>query len=171
MSRLVWNNILRFALLILLQVMILNQVYLGGYILPFFYILAVLMLPTRTGRVPMLLIAFAAGALVDIFSNVPGFHTFASTLMAFVRILIGNKMLTRGEPVDIDVPGSHTVPFQQFAGYLFVMTLAYCATYFLLESFSFGNFWWLMLSMLASTVATWLLLLLTQLFLPKKQKT
>ena len=170
MKNLVLANILRFVVLILLQILLLNYTYMGGYMLPFLYILAVLMLPTRMGKVPMLLVAFAAGALVDIFCNIPGFHTFSCTLLAFVRILVGNRMLTRGEPVDIDVPGIHTVPFQQFAGYLFVMTLVYCVAYFLLEAFSFGNFWWMLLSMLLSTVVTWLLMLVCQLLLPKKQR-
>ena len=170
MRNLVMANILRFVGLILVQVLILNYVYMGGYMLPFIYILAVLMLPTRMGRVPMLLVAFAAGAAVDIFCNIPGFHTFSCTLLAFVRILFGNKILTRGEPIDIDVPGVHTVPFQLFAGYLFMMSAVYCVTYFLLEAFSFGNFWWMVLSMLLSTLVTWVLLLLCQLFLPKKQR-
>lgn len=170
MRDLVMKNILRFVALIVLQILLLNYAYMGGYILPFLYILAVLMLPTRMGKVPMLLTAFAAGVVVDIFCNIPGFHTFSCTLLAFVRILFGNRMLTRGEPIDIDVPGVHTVPFQQFAGYLFVMSMVYSFTYFLLEAFTFGNFWWMMLSTLLSTLVTWALMLVCQLFLPKKQR-
>ena len=170
MKNLTMANILRFVLLILLQVLLLNYVYLGGYMLPFVYILAVLMLPTRMGRIPMLLVAFAAGAVVDILCNIPGFHTFSCTLLAFARILFGNRMLKRDEPVDIDVPGLHTVPFQQFAGYLFVMSMLYCTTYFLLESFSFGNFWRLMLSMVLSATVTWVLMMLCQLLMPPKKK-
>lgn len=170
MKNLVMENILRFAVLLLLQILLLNYAYMGGYMLPFLYILAVLMLPTRMGNVPLLLVAFAAGAVVDVFCNIPGFHTFSCTMLAFFRILFGNRMLTRGEPIDIDVPGIHTVPFQQFAGYLFVMALVYCVTYFLLETFSFGNFWWMALSTLLSTLVTWVLMLVCQLLLPKKQK-
>lgn len=169
MKNLAMSNILRFVVLIVLQVLMLNYVYLGGYMLPFIYILGVLMLPTRMGKVSMLLVAFAAGALVDIFCNIPGFHTFSSTLLAFARILFGNRMLTRGELVDIDVPGLHTVPFQQFAVYLFVMTMVYSMTYFLLETFSFGNFWWTMLTILLSTLVTWILLMLCQLLMPQKR--
>lgn len=170
MKNLTLENILRFVVLILLQILLLNYAYMGGYMLPFLYILAVLMLPTRMGKVPMLLVAFVAGGLVDIFCNIPGFHTFSCTLLAFVRILFGNRMLTRGEPVDIDVPSIHSVPFQQFAGYLFVMTLVYSVVFFLLEAFSFGNFWWMLLSMLLSTLVTWVLMLVCQLLVPKKQR-
>lgn len=170
MRELVVKNILRFLALLVLQILLLNYAYMGGYMLPFIYILAVLMLPTGMGKVPMLLTAFAAGAVVDIFCNIPGFHTFSCTMLAFVRILFGNRILTRGEPIDIDVPGVHTVPLQQFAVYLFVMTLVYSFTYFLLEAFTFGNFWWMVLSMLLSTMVSWALLMVCQLLLPKKQR-
>ena len=119
MTKLVLSNIFRFVVLIVLQILLLNYVNFGGYVIPFVYILAVLMLPTRVGNIPLLLIAFASGVLVDVFCNIPGFHAFCCTLMAFVRILVGNRMLTRGDPdVIIDVPSVRTVPFQPFALYL-----------------------------------------------------
>ena len=170
MNNLAVANTLRFVVLILIQILLLNYAYMGGYMLPFIYILAVLMLPTGMGKVPMLLAAFAAGLTVDMFCNIPGFHTFSCTLLAFVRILMGNKMLTRGEPIEIDVPSIHSVPFQQFAGYLFVMSMVYSVAYFLLEAFSFGNFWWMVLSMVLSALVTWALMLICQLLLPKKQR-
>ena len=172
MTKLVLSNIFRFVVLIVLQILLLNYVSFGGYVIPFIYILAVLMLPTRVGNIPLLLIAFAAGALVDIFCNIPGFHTFSCTMMAFVRVIIGNRMLTRDDPNEavIDVPSVHTVPFQTFAVYLFVMSSVYSFTYCLLEAFSFGNFWMTLLSMLLDTVATWLLLLLSQLLISPQKK-
>lgn len=170
MTKLVFSNIFRFLILLLLQILILNYVYLGGYMVPFIYILAILMLPTRMGRVLMLLVAFVAGMVVDIFCNIPGLHTFCCTLVAFARITFGNRMLTRDDPIDIDVPGAHTVPFQAFSMYLLIMSLIYCLAYFLLESFSFANFWWMLLSVALSTVVTWVMMLLCQLLLPRKNK-
>ena len=93
MTKLVLSNIFRFVVLIVLQILLLNYVNFGGYVIPFVYILAVLMLPTRVGNIPLLLIAFASGVLVDVFCNIPGFHAFCCTLMAFLRILVGNRML------------------------------------------------------------------------------
>ncbi len=172
MTKLVLSNIFRFVVLIVLQILLLNYVSFGGYMIPFIYILAVLMLPTRVGNIPMLLIAFAAGAMVDIFCNVPGFHTFSCTMMAFVRVLIGNRMLTRDDPTEavIDVPSIRTVPFQTFAVYLLVMSAVYSITYCLLEAFSFGNFWMTLLSMVLDAVGTWLLLLLGQVLISPNKK-
>ncbi|MBR3725168.1 MAG: hypothetical protein IKN11_07290 [Bacteroidales bacterium] len=171
MTKLVLSNILRFVVLIVLQILLLNYVSFGGYLIPFIYILAILMLPTRLGNIPLLLIAFAAGAVIDLFCNIPGFHTFSCTMMAFIRVVIGNRMLTRGDPeVVIDVPSVYSVPLQPFAVYLFVMSLVYSFTYCLLESFSFGNFWMTMLSMLLDAVGTWILMMLCQLLISPKKR-
>ncbi|MCQ2295267.1 MAG: hypothetical protein MJZ67_06390 [Bacteroidales bacterium] len=171
MTRIIFNNIARFIALLLLQVMVLNYVYLGGYILPFVYLLAVLMLPTRMGRIPLLLVAFATGMIVDIFCNIPGFHTFSCTAMAFVRIVIGNRILTRDDPdAVIDTPNIHTVPLSTFAGYSFLLVLVYCATYGLLEVFSFGNFFLTLLGILVNTIVAWGLSMLFQLLIPTPKK-
>lgn len=171
MSKLIFTNIFRFVILIALQVMILNYVYLGGYILPFIYILAVMMLPTRVGNIPLLIIAFVAGMVVDMFCNVPGFHTFSCTMMAFGRIVIGNRMLTRDDPdAVIDMPCIREVPFQSFFSYAFVLALIYCITYGLIESFSFGNFGLTLLMMLVNTIASMILIMLSQLFITQKKE-
>lgn len=171
MTKLVISNILRFVVLIVLQILLLNYVSFGGYMIPFIYILAVLMLPTRIGNIPLLLIAFVSGMLVDIFCNIPGFHTFSCTMMAFFRVIIGNRMLTRNDPeVIIDVPSVRTVPFQPFAVYLLVMAAVYSITYCLLESFSFGNFLITLLAIVLDTVGTWILMMLCQLLIAPKKK-
>ena len=87
MDNIVLRNISRFLLLLLLQVLVLDRIYLGGYISTFLFVLAILMLPTRMGKVPMLLVAFGTGLLVDLFSNRVGMHAFACTLVAFCKIL------------------------------------------------------------------------------------
>ena len=48
MNKKTWRIIGRFALLILIQLLVLNQVYLGSYVMPMLYLLAILMLPTDT---------------------------------------------------------------------------------------------------------------------------
>jgi len=171
MTRLILSNVFRFIALIVLQVLILNYVYLGGYVLPFIYILGVMMLPTNFGKIPTLLVAFVAGALIDIFCNIPGFHAFSCTMMAFTRILFGNRLLTQNDPdTIIEAPSIREVPFQTFMGYSFLMSLVYSVTYGLVEAFSFGNFWITLLSMLINTLVTWVLIMLCQLLIiPQKR--
>lgn len=171
MTKLVFNNIFRFLALLILQVLMLNHIYLGGYVLPLVYILAVLMLPTNIGNIPLLLIAFASGGLVDLFCNIPGLHMFSCTMMAFGRILFGNKMLTRDDPTEVVyTPNVQSVPFEIFAPYVLLMSLIYCVTYGMLEAFSFGNFWLTVISMLINTAVAWILAMLCQLLIAPVKK-
>lgn len=171
MTKLVFSNIFRFLALIVLQVLMLNYVYMGGYIVPFIYILAIMMLPTQLGNIPLLLIAFASGGLVDLFCNIPGFHTFSCVMMAFARILFGNKMLTRDDPTEVvDLPSVHSVPFEVFAMYVLLLAAVYSVTYGMIEAFSFGNFWMTVVSMLANAAVTWVLAMLCQLLVSHEKK-
>lgn len=165
MTRLIINNSLRFLFLILLQVLIANYVYLGGYVIPFVYLLAVLMLPTNYGKIPMLTTAFFAGLMVDMFCNIPGFHAFSCTMMAFFRILLGDRILTQNDPEEVVAePSIGAVPFQTFSVYALLMALIYSITYGMLEAFSFGNFWMTLISMAINTVVAWAIILLSQFF-------
>lgn len=170
MTRLVLSNVFRFIALIVIQILVLNYVYLGGYVLPFIYILGVLMLPTNIGKIATLLVAFAAGTAVDVFCNIPGFHAFSCTMMAFARVLFGDRLLTQGDPdAIVETPSVYQVPFQTFVGYAFLMAAVYSIAYGFVEAFSFGNFWITLLSILINALVAWVLIMLFQLLIPHKK--
>ena len=125
MNRLVWRNIGRFVLLMLLQLLVLNNVYLGGYVMPMLYVLFILMLPTSVGRVPLLLTAFGTGLVVDIMAGALGFHALACTVVAMMRITFADRILTRGENVTIETPSVFSVTPQYFISYLLLLTGAF----------------------------------------------
>ena len=82
-SRVILFNVLRFFLLILLQVLILNNIYLGGLINPYFYIYFILLLPYDVPGGLLLLFGFLLGAGVDIRT----FFRFSVGESFFVRFL------------------------------------------------------------------------------------
>ncbi len=169
MNKLIWRNIRRFVLLMLLQLLVFNNVYLGGYTMPMLYVLFILMLPTDTGRIPMLLIAFGTGLLVDVASNMLGFHALACTVVAMLRILFADRILTRGEPVVIETPSYHSVTPQYFVGYLMLMLAVFYLVFFTVELFGFRHFGGVLLCTVSSTLATTLLALLYQFVFLKKE--
>lgn len=170
MNNLVWRNIGRFVLLALLQLLVLNNVYLGGYVMPLLYVLFVLMLPTSTGRVPMLLIAFGTGLLMDIMSGALGFHTLACTIVAMMRITFADRILTRGENVVINTPSIFTVTPQYFISYQLLLTGAFYLVFYSVELFGFRGFGGVLLATLCSTVVTTLLAVLYQVIFCRKDK-
>ncbi len=171
MNNIVIQNIVRFVGLMLLQVLVLNNIYLGQFINPYLYVLFVLMLPSSLAPVWMLLIAFVSGLCVDVFSNVLGLHAAACTLVAFFRIVFADKILTRGDDVVIDTPSIYSVAPQQFAFYLFVLLLIYNVAYYLLEDFTFSGWWRLFISALLSTAVVWCLSMLFQVMFMHRKNT
>ncbi|MEO8066302.1 MAG: hypothetical protein ABI599_01290 [Flavobacteriales bacterium] len=82
----VFNNLLRFVVLIALQVLLFDHLDLAnGWVVPYLYVLFILMLPFELPTWSVLLMGFATGALMDFFSNTPGMHAGACTVMAFAR--------------------------------------------------------------------------------------
>lgn len=162
MKNLVWRNIGRFVLLMLLQLLVLNNVYLGSHVMPMLYVLFILMLPTSLKRVPMLLVAFATGLLVDVMSSALGFHALACTVVAMMRILFADRILTRGEEVTINVPGIYSVTPQYFIAYLLLLLGGFYLVFFMAELFSFRGLWDMLLATVCSTLATTLLAVVYQ---------
>ena len=96
---LIVQNILRFVLLVLVQVLVLNNIQFLGYLNPYLYILFILALPVRLRQWIVLLLAFVLGLTIDAFSNTMGLHAFATVFMAFFRLPIIKMFTTIEEGV------------------------------------------------------------------------
>ena len=169
MNKLVWQNIGRFLLLTLFQVLVLNNVYLGGYIMVMLYVLFILMLPTGMKRTALLLIAFATGLIIDTMNNMLGFHALACTVVAMMRILFADRILTRGEPTAIDRPSIYSVSPQYFISYMLILVASFYLIFFTVELFGFRSFGSVLLATIFSTVVTSLLAVLYQFIFLKKE--
>lgn len=170
MNNLIIRNIFRFIVLIVLQLIILNKVYMGGFINPMLYILFILMLPSRMGKIPMLLVAFVAGLSVDVSCNMLGFHACAATVTAMCRITFAERIITRNEDVSIDTPSIFTISPQYFIYYATLLTFIYTFLYYSLEIFSWSDLWRILLSSVLSTIVTVLLMLIWQVVFIRKKK-
>ena len=172
MNKQTWRIIGRFVLLMALQLLVLNYVYLGGYVMPMLYVLFILMLPTGMKRIPLLLIAFGTGLLVDVMSNVLGFHALACTVVAMLRIWFADRILTRGEPVTITTPSIYSVTPQYFICYLLLLLGAFFLVFYTTELFGFRGLGGVLLATVCSTIVTTLLAVLYQLlFLKRKEES
>lgn len=79
------QHIVRFAGLLLLQVLVLNQWVVLGWATPMLYPLFVLLLPIAMPLGWQLLLAFAMGVSVDAFSQTGGMHALALVFVTFIR--------------------------------------------------------------------------------------
>lgn len=171
MNKKTWRIVGRFALLLIIQLLVLNYVKLGTIMMipPMLYLLAILMLPTDMKPIPMLLTAFGTGLLVDIMNNMLGFHALACTVVAMMRILFANRILTRGEPITVSTPSIYSVSPQYFISYLLILFSIFYLVFFTVDAFGFRSFGSILLSTIANTLATTLLAVLYQFIFLKKE--
>jgi rod shape-determining protein MreD len=151
------KHFIRFVILVLIQVLILNNVYLSGYINPFIYLLFIMLLPFNIDRIWLLLLGFLTGLTVDLLSGgVIGLHTAAATLVAFLRPYLLAFISSQREFDSGIEPSIKDMGFSWFLGYTLLFTTTHHLYYFFLEKFSFTDFfttiWRILLSALVSSV-------------------
>ncbi len=81
----VLRYIAQFVGLIALQVLVLNNIELMGYMNPYLYIVFIIMLPANINRNLLLIIGFLLGLSIDVFEHSGGLHASATLLIAFIR--------------------------------------------------------------------------------------
>ncbi len=168
MIRLVGGNIVRFIVLVMLQILVLNNIQISGYIVPHFYVLFILLLPFETPRWLLLIVAFALGISVDLFMHTPGMHASATVFMAFLRPFV----LEMSAPRDGYEPGSFPrlsyYGFQWFLRYTVILVLAHHFFLFYLEVFRFAEFFNTLLRVVMSSLFSIILIMLSQYFIYRK---
>ena len=102
-------NILRFFVLLLVQVAICQHISLFGYMTPALFLLALYLLPLEMPLSLQYAIGFATGFVTDAFAHTLGVSSFACTLLMFlrpyiVRMLNGANNV-KFENIDRPVPG------------------------------------------------------------------
>ena len=106
-----------FVSLVLIQVLVLNQVQLGGFINPYIYILFVILLPLNSPRYAVLILGFLIGLTIDVFSNSLGIHAAATVFIAYLRPLVIRSISNREEDRS-EYPGLHQSKFRWFLSYV-----------------------------------------------------
>ncbi len=129
--------IIRFFILLFLQVGILNNMSILGYITPYAYLLTLLLLPVNLPHWIIIFSGFFLGLSVGAFTNDAGIHAAATTFIAFLRPSI-LKAIAPSIGYDDDAPIS---PFSQgygwFVFYLTIIVLIHHIILFGLEIMSF----------------------------------
>ncbi len=156
-------NVFRFIALMLLQVLVLDHLDIAnGWMVPYLYLLFLLMLPFELPAWASLLIGAFTGLVMDLFSNTPGMHMSACVVMMFVR-LRWLKLIAPREGYEFGmrptVPRMGLVWFVTYAG---VLILIHHLWLFFVEIHRFDSFFSTFLRAVLSAVFTLGLCLLAQ---------
>jgi hypothetical protein len=157
MKRIV-QHLFWFIGLILLQVLLIDNVHVLGLFLPVIYIYALLRLPSNTSSYVVVSISFLTGLIMDIFSNTPGLHISATTLMGVLRFPV-IRLFVLKEDLSSKNTGIIWMGRAVFWKYAFVLVLIHHTCLFFLESLSFMNWLLLVGRICASTALTFVLIM------------
>lgn len=130
--------ILIFVLLVFLQVVILNSISFLSFAIPLVYIYFIIKLPVKINQNLILLLGFALGFVIDLFSNTPGVNAAATTVAALVRKPIMSIFFMTEEYADTE-PAIATVGTATFIKFSTLMILLHTIVLVSIESFSYFN--------------------------------
>lgn len=165
------KNIVRFILLILLQVFVLNKIVLHGYATPYLYMIFVLLLPFSMPRWGLMASAVLLGLCLDMFTDTPGMHATACLVIAYLRPFVINILSPQGGFETVKkTPSVVAMGWVPFMTYAVILVLIHHVVYFSLEVFDFHNLLLLALKILLSAVASMILILIYEmLFAPRRR--
>ena len=147
-------NILRFFVLLLVQVAICQHISLFGYMTPALFLLALYLLPLEMPLSLQYVIGFATGFVTDAFAHTLGVSSFACTLLMFFRPYIV-RMLNGANNVkfeNIDRPVPDVKDFRWVFLYTLTLTSIYEVVAVLLETMTFKNFGHTLLVIVGNTL-------------------
>ncbi len=160
-----------FVFLVLLQVLILNNIQLSGYINPYLYVIFILWLPVEMKKSLVMLASFFLGLSVDIFSNTVGMHAAACVFLAFCRPYILHFLAPREGYEGGQVPGIQAFGLSWFLTYAAIAILLHHLFLFYLEVFRMTEFFSTLWRVLLSSIFTMILVILAQLFRYNSEKS
>ena len=164
----VFSNSIRFVLLLLLQVLVLNNVALFGYIVPFLYVIYILRFPVTGNRSVLLVSSFLLGLFVDIFSNTGGVHAVASVTMAYSRPLFLKTSF--GISYEYNVVKIIEMPLGGIITYVLGAVFVHHFILFSLEVFSLSQWALVLKSTLFSVLFSSLLILISFILLGSRKR-
>ncbi len=131
-------RLIRLLIVLSVQVLILNQIHLFGYITPLFIGYVLICMPKNVSRISMLLWGFATGLLFDIFSNTAGMASASCTFLAMMRPML-LSIFTPRDSEDSFRPAIVTLGIFHYWIYSLLCMLVLHTVFFLLDALSLND--------------------------------
>ncbi|WP_295795588.1 rod shape-determining protein MreD [Mucilaginibacter sp.] len=170
MSRNIIINIIRFLVLVFIQVFLLKNINLYNFSTPYFYVLFILLLPFETPNILLFALAFILGLTIDAFYDTPGLHAAACVILAFVRIIFISVTVQKDGFDNEPEPTLGIMGLRWFITYASVLTLVHHFFLFNLEAFSLSQLEFTISRVLLSSLFTVFLMLISGLLFFKRKE-
>jgi cell shape-determining protein MreD len=157
-------------ILILLQVLIVQNIRMGSYIILFPYVLFILLLPFETPKLVVLLCAFITGLTIDMFYDTAGMHAAACTLIGFLRYYILKLLSPREGYEPGHTPNVDSMGPVWFITYSALIIFIHHLFFFYMEIFRFSEFFSTFFRVILSTIGTFCFVYVVQFLFFKTNK-
>ncbi|HAQ70377.1 rod shape-determining protein MreD [Salibacteraceae bacterium] len=171
MTRDLISYFIRFSLLIIVQIFLLNNVQFSGLLNPYLYVYFLIVLPVDFSPNIGLFVAFAMGIIIDMFSQTMGMHTISAVFLAYARPYILRYMAPRDGyefSRNVSIKQMGWLWFLTFSG---LMVFLHHFVLFFIESFRMSGLGYTMLKAVGSSLLTLTLIIIVQLLFTRSPKS
>ncbi|EAZ81531.1 hypothetical protein [Algoriphagus machipongonensis] len=159
-----------FLILGLVQILFLKNLALFGVAFCFIYLIGILILPLQIQTVPLLLISFFVGLMVDVFYDTMGLHAAAVTFLAFLRPHWLKFLKPNGGYDDTSNPTIQEMGTGWFLSYSLPLVFGFCLVFFFADQWGTGGFLSVINKSLFSSIFTVVLAIIVQLLFFKRRR-
>lgn len=161
------KQIVRFVVLLLLQVLLVNNLQFLGVCHPYIYLLGLLALPLVLPRWADMLIGVGVGLLMDVFCNSLGVHTAACVMVMYMRPYLVNRYVTDMDRFNKEV-SIGSIGLLNYVLYTSFLIVLHHTMVFYLTAWSVQHFWFTLLEVVVSSVVTFVLIMTYSLISEKR---
>lgn len=165
------SQVINFFLLVLLQVLVFDNIYIHGFINIYIYPLFILLLPISMPHWALIIIGMLVGSLVGIFNNTPGLHSAATIFIAFFRPYILNVLTPRSGYDDNQQTTIYSPSTKWYITYIMIGLFLHHSVLFIIESLKFLGFFFIIAKIFFSVIfSTIVIILYSYIFQPKNKR-
>lgn len=165
-----YRYIFHCILIILVQIVVLNNVNMLGYICPYLYLMCIMMLPINLNGSFILLFSFLVGLVVDLFCGTLGLHAASTVVMGAVFKLTTHAFHGRNDTKPGTVTDINTVGLDTYILFTLTLVSIHHVLLFFLDTFSFSHFFTTLKYALLNIALTSLTIIFYQLIFRNKKK-